>query len=256
MRKNILIYLILIGFLLSFNRWDSLEIGLYNLIFSIIFSIIFFFLIEYIFKIIGNYYGLDIELELLSISKKIRKYIFWKREFIEKTKKLSLSTIITSIVGFLSLGYIVPILFTIKPIIIESKRIGRSKNLEVGEEIKRIIFFSFMFLWLIFSIIKYFSSFSIIIFGFIDYFYRFLMFFTYFSILPLQLLLLPIINKFGYEYDNMHIGDRLLASTTPFYVATVISILVLPILSLILDPISLIIIIAILYTITWLRYQI
>lgn len=253
-----LIYLIIIGFFLSFLKWDisDIWIGITNLISSIIFTIIFFYIVKYIFNLIGNYYGLLIDFDTVKLTKKIRKYVLLKKEFVERDRIIDFSYLFTIILGFITFGYIVPILFSINPIIIESKRIGKSKSLEAGEEVKRIIFFGFLSLWVIFSIIKYFSQFSPILYGFTDYFFRFLLYLTYFSIIPWQLIFTPFISKYGYTYGNMDMGDRLFVSTDSFLLGVTISLLFIPIFSLFLDPITTLLLSLLIYGIIWLRYSI
>lgn len=183
-------------------------------------------------------------------------FSLFKRTIVKNEQKIGISFIITGFIGILTLGRFVPMIFGLKPIVIESKRIGKSKNLEVSiGELNKIIFLSIIFLWIIASTLKYFSPYSAILDGFLMYFSRFLIFFTYSSIIPWNYLLAGILGlKLGYNFNNRSIGDNLFTSLTRFYFASSITVSIVPILFLILDPISSLIISIAIFSAIWIRF--
>jgi len=169
----------------------------------------------------------------------------------------NLSYIITIIVSIITLGLFVPIIFSMKPIVIEYKRLGRSKNIEVrNDELLRIFLFSTIMLWIIYSSIKYISYYSTLLYGFVYYFFNFLFFFTYSSIIPIGILLSPYLSiRKGYVYSNKFIGDILILSSTPFYIASVVTVALLPIFSILFNPIEVIIFSLAVFSVIWIRRQ-
>ncbi|MEM4511435.1 MAG: hypothetical protein QXD25_01330 [Nanopusillaceae archaeon] len=254
LNKKIILYLIILAFFFSFDKWYTLEIGLFNFIFASIYAIIAFIILKATYNLIASYYGLIIDFDLLEIEKIIRRYDHIKKEIIEKKKKYNLSYILTFIIGFLSAGYIIPILFSLDFIVIESKRLGKSKSLEVTySEKAKIIFLSTIFVWILFSILKYLSSFGAILFGFVHYMYKFVFYYTISSIIPFCLVLTQILSKIGYKYLKISIGDTYLMTKKPFLIASTITLLFLSIFSLILHPVLLIFASIIIYSVVWLR---
>jgi hypothetical protein len=172
-------------------------------------------------------------------------------------KRHNLSYIITIIISILTLGLFIPVVFSMKPIITEYKRLGRSKNIEVrNDELLRIFLFSTIILWTIYSSIKYISYYSTLLYGFVYYFFNFLFFFTYTSIIPIGILLSPYLSiRRGYIYSNKFIGDILILSNTPFYIASIVTIALLPIFSIIFTPLEVIIFSLVIFSIIWIRKQ-
>jgi len=172
-------------------------------------------------------------------------------------RRHNLSYIITIIISIITLGLFVPIIFSMKPIVIEYKRLGRSKNVEVrNDELLRIFLISTIILWIIYSSIKYISYYSTLLYGFVYYFFNFLFFFTYSSIIPIGILLSPFLSiRRGYVYSNKFIGDTLILSNTPFYLASIVTIALLPIFSIIFSPIEVIIFSLAIFSIIWIRKQ-
>ncbi|MFP3131783.1 MAG: hypothetical protein RXQ77_00345 [Candidatus Nanopusillus sp.] len=172
-------------------------------------------------------------------------------------KRYNLSYIITIIISIITLGLFVPVIFSMKPIVIEYKRLGRNKNIEVrNDELLRIFLFSTIILWIIYSSIKYISYYSTLLYGFVYYFFNFLFFFTYSSIIPVGILLSPYLSiRRGYVYSNKFIGDILILSNTPFYIASIVTIALLPIFSIIFSPIEVIIFSLAVFSIIWIRRQ-
>ncbi len=288
--RTTIIYLILIGTFLSANKWFNLYMGIINTIFSIIYSIISFFIILVIFNLVASFYGLYINFNTINIERKysysiynqpfsaliykifnkktnlespsiskfnmgIIEYIYKSINlYVEVQKKINLSYLLTIILFILTIGFITPIIFSMNYIVIQSRRLGKSRSLEVQfSELIRIFFFSMIILWTLFSMLKYYSVISPIIYGFIEYFFYFLTYFTYFSIIPIGILLSPILTPKGYSYKSKPIGDILLMSTKPFYVSLIIVVVLLPILSFFFPPILNIIFIMIIFPIIWLR---
>ncbi|BBL45268.1 hypothetical protein MJ1_0093 [Nanobdella aerobiophila] len=306
--KNVFYYLVIVAFFLSFNKWDTVLIGITNLVFSIFYIILSYFIILIIFNLVASWYGLYISLDLViaelkmlfsTRSMKFRQiymfiiiyaliiiflsfifrnnlfllliflifitffYYISLKNFLNKDKglnitiirRLNLSYIISIVISIISLGFLVPIIFSMKPIVIEYKRIGRNKNLEVSNnELIRIFLISMTIIWLIFSIIKYLASISPIIYGFTTYFFYFLLFFTYLSIIPLGIILSPFISvRSGYSYSNKFIGDILILSQTPFYLSSISILALLPIFSLIFNPIEIMVFISAIFFIIWIR---
>jgi hypothetical protein len=157
----------------------------------------------------------------------------------------------------LTLGLFVPVVLSMKPIIIEHKRLGKSKNIEVrNDELLRIFLLSTILLWIIYSSIKYISYYSTLLYGFVYYFFNFLFFFTYTSIIPIGILLSPYLSiRRGYVYSNKFIGDILILSNTPFYIASIVTIALLPIFSIIFTPLEVIIFSLAIFSIIWIRKQ-
>ena len=172
-------------------------------------------------------------------------------------KRHNLSYTITIIISILTLGLFIPVVFSMKPIITEYKRLGRSKNIEVrNDELLRIFLFSTIILWIIYSSIKYISYYSTLLYGFVYYFFNFLFFFTYTSIIPIGILLSPYLSiRRGYIYSNKFIGDILILSNTPFYIASIVTIALLPIFSMIFTPLEVIIFSLVIFSIIWIRKQ-
>ncbi|MGC9132947.1 MAG: hypothetical protein ACP5GJ_00895 [Nanopusillaceae archaeon] len=172
-------------------------------------------------------------------------------------KRINMSYWISIMISLITFGFFVPIVFSIKPILIEYKRIGKGKNIEISNnELLRIFLISMLILWIIYSSIKYLSSFTPILYGFVEYFFNFLFFFTYTSIIPIGILLSPYISiSKGYYYTNKFIGDLLILSSTPFYISTIITVAILPILSIIFNPIEVIIFSILIFAIVWVRKQ-
>ena len=172
-------------------------------------------------------------------------------------RRHNLSYIITIIISIITLGLFVPVIFSMKPIVIEYKRLGRNKNIEVrNDELFRIFLFSTIILWIIYSSIKYISYYSTLLYGFVYYFFNFLFFFTYSSIIPVGILLSPYLSiRKGYVYSNKFIGDILILSNTPFYIASIVTIALLPIFSIIFSPIEVIIFSLAVFSIIWIRRQ-
>jgi len=172
-------------------------------------------------------------------------------------KRHNLSYIITIIISIITLGLFVPVIFSMKPIVIEYKRLGRNRNIEVrNDELLRIFLFSTIILWIIYSSIKYISYYSTLLYGFVYYFFNFLFFFTYSSIIPVGILLSPYLSiRRGYLYSNKFIGDILILSNTPFYIASIVTIALLPIFSIIFSPIEVIIFSLAVFSIIWIRRQ-
>jgi len=172
-------------------------------------------------------------------------------------KRHNLSYTITIIISILTLGLFIPVVFSMKPIITEYKRLGRSKNIEVrNDELLRIFLFSTIILWIIYSSIKYISYYSTLLYGFVYYFFNFLFFFTYTSIIPIGILLSPYLSiRRGYIYSNKFIGDILILSNTPFYIASIVTIALLPIFSIIFTPLEVIIFSLVIFSIIWIRKQ-
>ncbi|BFI73437.1 hypothetical protein YN1_4240 [Nanoarchaeota archaeon] len=306
--RNIIYYLIIIGFFLSFNHWDNLFIGITNLFFAVIFSIIYYLIILIVFNFVSSFYGLYISLDFVIAELKILYYKFSKKPYYyflifiliflffifrhnlfvfiilsfiiifffylfitnldkkEKEKqqigytfirRINMSYWISIIISIITFGFYVPIIFSMKPIVIEYKRLGKSKNLEVSNnEIIRIFLISMLILWIIFSSIKYLSSITSILYGFTTYFYYFLTFFTYTSIIPIGILLSPYISvSKGYYYTNKFIGDLLILSSTPFYISTIVVVSLLPIFSIIFNPFEVVIFSILIFTIIWVRKQ-
>lgn len=252
--KKIILYLIILAFFLSFDKWYTIEIGLLNFIFASIYAIIAFIILKAAYNLIASYYGLVVDFDLLEIEKTIKKYDHIKKEVIEKKKKHNLSYFLTFIIGFLSAGYIIPILFSLDFIVIESKRLGKSKSLDITySEKAKIVFLSTIFVWILFSILKYLSSFGAILFGFVHYMYKFLFYYTISSIIPFCLVLTKILSKMGYRYLKISIGDIYLMTKKPFLIASTITLLFLSIFSLILHPLLLIFASIIIYSVVWLR---
>ncbi|RIB35590.1 MAG: hypothetical protein BXU00_00595 [Candidatus Nanoclepta minutus] len=253
--KKMLIYLFIIAFFLSFNKYDTLLIGIYNLLFSFLSSIISYLLILYVYRIVSFYYGILPDFSLIEIEKEIKKYDYFKKEIVTSKKTVNLSYLLTLLFGFLSSGYAIPILLSLNTIIIESRRIGKSKNIDVSfEEKTKIIFLGTLITWIIFSIIKYLSSLSLIIEGILEYMFKFLLYYTITSILPICFFLIPLISeKMKYSFKSISIGDNFIYTKNPFLIASSITLLFLPFLSIFLNPILVIILSLITYSIVWLR---
>ncbi|WP_231433956.1 hypothetical protein [Candidatus Nanopusillus massiliensis] len=130
-----------------------------------------------------------------------------------------------------------------KPIVVEYKRIGRSKNIEVRNDeiimdifdfynnIMDNIFINKIYIKL-FSIIKWFCL----------LFLLFLIFlYIYINNTNRDIIISTLQMRKGYTYPNKFIGDILILSTTPFYIASVLTIALLPIFSIIFNPIEVII---------------
>jgi len=254
-KKEMLIYLFIISFFLSFNKYDTLLIGITNLLFSFISCIIGYLLILYIYSLISSYYGLIIDFGLVEAEKEIKKYDYFKKEVISYKKKLNISYILTLLLGFLSAGYFTPVVFSLNTIIIESKRIGKTKRPGVSfEEKTKIIFIGTLIVWIIFSIIKYFTNLSVILEGIINYLFKFLFYYTISSVLPISFALIPIISeKWGYTFKSISIGDNFIYTKNPFLIASSITLIFLPMFSIFLHPILVIILSLIIYSVIWLR---
>jgi len=201
------------------------------------------------FFVILFFYNYIKQLKIKSSKKEQLNFTYIKRH--------NLSYIITIIISIITLGLFVPIIFSMKPIVIEYKRIGRSKNIEVrNDELLRIFLISTIILWIIYSSIKYISYYSPLLYGFVYYFFNFLFFFTYSSIIPIGILLSPLLSiRKGYTYPNKFIGDILILSSTPFYIASVVTIALLPIFSIIFNPIEVIIFSLAVFSVIWIRKQ-
>jgi hypothetical protein len=201
------------------------------------------------FFVILFFYNYIKQLKIKSSKKEQLNFTYIRRH--------NLSYIITIIISIITLGLFVPIIFSMKPIVIEYKRIGRSKNIEVrNDELLRIFLISTIILWIIYSSIKYISYYSALLYGFVYYFFNFLFFFTYSSIIPIGILLSPFLSiRMGYTYPNKFIGDILILSSTPFYIASVVTIALLPIFSIIFNPIEVIIFSLAVFSIIWIRKQ-
>jgi hypothetical protein len=201
------------------------------------------------FFVILFFYNYIKQLKIKSSKKEQLNFTYIKRH--------NLSYIITIIISIITLGLFVPIIFSMKPIVIEYKRIGRSKNIEVrNDELLRIFLISTIILWIIYSSIKYISYYSPLLYGFIYYFFNFLFFFTYSSIIPIGILLSPYLSiRKGYTYSNKFIGDILILSSTPFYIASVVTVALLPIFSIIFNPIEVIIFSLAVFSVIWIRKQ-
>ncbi|MEM1687854.1 MAG: hypothetical protein QW483_00755 [Nanopusillaceae archaeon] len=253
--KKIILYLAIIAFFLSFDKWDSIFIGISNFIFSLVYTIVAFTILKLVYSLVSSYYGLFVDFKLLEIEKSIKTYNHIKKEIVEKKKRINLSYVLTLIFSFLSAGFLIPILFSLDFLVIESKRLGKSKNLEVTySEKAKIIFLSTIFVWIIFSILKYLSFFGTIFVGFAYYTYKFLFYYTVSSIIPFCLILTPLISsKMGYKYLRISIGDIYLMTKKPFLVASTITLLFLSIFSLIIHPILLLLASIIIYGVFWLR---
>ncbi len=225
------------------------------MLFAFISSILSYLLILYVYNLISSYHGIVLDLDFVEAKKEIGEYSYRKKEVITRKKRINLSYILTILLGFLSAGYFVPIFFSLNPIIIESKRIGKSRWKEVSyEEKTKIIFIGSLIIWVIFSIIKYLGNIAVILEGIINYMFKFLMYYTISSVIPLCLVLIPIVSKkMGYIFDKISIGDNFIYSKKPFLMASTITILFLPFLALFLHPILLIILSLITYSIIWLR---
>ncbi|MGC9079422.1 MAG: hypothetical protein ACP5G1_01650 [Nanopusillaceae archaeon] len=303
--RNVVYYLIIVAFFLSFNSWYTIQLGIINLLFSIIFTFLSYLITLFIFNIVGSWYGLYINLPL--VTAEIKKLIYprenplekifipiialiilfflfnndlfllvvsyllfllFYRIYLERSKKekkdtinitiakrINLSYILTIFISLISFGYFVPIIFSLKPVIIEYKRIGRSRNLEVSNsELIRIVFISLLLLWIFYSYLKYFSTINPLLFGFTKYFFYYLFFFTYMSIIPLGMILSPYISiRRGYSYSNKFIGDILIISKLQFYIPMLITLSLLPIFSIIFNPIQVIIITFLIFSVIWLR---
>jgi len=223
----------------------------------IILEIILFFIFRYnlfvyvmiSFFIILFFYNYIKQLKIKSSKSEQLSFTYIKRH--------NLSYIITIIISILTLGLFIPVVFSMKPIIIEYKRLGRSKNIEVrNDELLRIFLFSTILLWIIYSSIKYISYYSTLLYGFVYYFFNFLFFFTYTSIIPIGILLSPYLSiRRGYVYSNKFIGDILILSNTPFYIASIVTIILLPIFSMIFTPLEVIIFSLAIFSIIWIRKQ-
>lgn len=253
--KKIILYLIILAFFLSFDKWDTLLIGLSNLFFAILYTIFTFVILKWVYYIVASYFGLVIDFDLIEIEKSIKYYDHFKKEVVEKKKRYNLSYILTIILGILSAGYLLPIILSPDFIIIESKRLGKSKNIEVTySEKAKIVFLSTIFIWIIFSIIKYLTSLGPIFAGLTYYMYKFLFYYTISSIIPFCLILTPIISsKLKYKYLKISIGDNYFMTRKPFLIASTITLLFLAIFSLILHPILLFFAAIIIYSVIWLR---
>jgi len=254
-KKEILIYLFIISFFLSFNKYDTLLMGITNLFFSFISSLIAYFLILYVYSLISSYYGIVVDFGLITAEKEIKKYDYSKKEVVSSKKRLNISYILTFLFGFLSAGYLTPIILSLNTIVIESKRIGKAKGLDVSfEEKTKIIFIGNLIIWVIFSIIRYFAGLSVVLEGIIDYLFKFLFYYTIFSILPIAFILIPIISeKMGYNFKSISVGDNFIYTKNPFLIASSITIIFLPIFSLFLHPFFVIILSLITYSVIWLR---
>jgi len=254
-KKEILIYLFIISFFLSFNRYDTLLIGLVNLLFAFISTLIGYILVLYTYRLVSSYYGIIVDFGLIEAEKEIKKYDYSKKDVISHKKKMNISYILTLLFGFLSAGYFIPILLSLNTIVVESKRLGKAKSLDVSfEEKTKIIFIGTLVFWVIFSSIKYISSLSVLLEGITDYLFRFLFYYTISSVLPFTLILIPIINeRMGYSFKSISIGDNFIYTKKPFLIASSITLIFLPIFSIIFDPILVIILSLVVYSVVWLR---
>jgi len=254
-KREMLIYLFLISFFLSFNRYDTLVIGLVNLFFAFISTIIGYILVLYSYRLVASYYGLIVDFGLIEVEKEIKRYDYSKKDVVSHKKKMNISYILTLLLGLLSAGYFIPIVLSLNTIIIESKRLGKAKSLDVSfEEKAKIIFAGTLIFWVIFSSIKYLASLSVLLEGITDYLFRFLFYYTISAILPITLVLIPIIaEKMGYSFKSISIGDNFVYTKKPFLIASSITLIFLPIFSIIFDPILVIILSLITYSIVWLR---
>lgn len=255
LNKNIFLYLIIIAFFLSFHKWDNLFTGISNFLFSIIYVVVSFLLIKIIFNTISSLYGITCEFDVIYIEKAKKYYDFSKKDTREVKKRYNFSYILTFLIGILSAGFLLPILLSLDFIVIESKRLGKSKYINVTySEKAKIIFLSLITAWILFSIIKYLSSIGSIFYGFIYYLHKFLLYYTISSIIPFCFILSPIISsKMEYKYLKTSIGDIFLLTKKPFLIASTSVLLFLSVFSIVLDPILLILISFIIYLVVWLR---
>jgi len=210
---------------------------------------------QFLFNIVAGYYGLQLELDNVLIKKTVTKYYHLKREVISKTSVVPLNYILTILFGLITNGLLYPINVSLRFIVIESKRIGKSKSLDpsFGEKI-RIIFFSIFGMWLIYTVLKYVSWLNPVISAYAFYTYKFLLIFTISSIIPFGMILAPlVVKKFGYEFTTNFIGDLLIFSNRPTYAALVFTLIFLPIFSIFLDPVLFSVFVTIIYSVVWLR---
>jgi len=254
-KKELLIYLFIIAFFLSFNRYDTPIIGLVNLFFAFISTTIGYILVLYTYRLVSSYYGLIVDFSLIEAEKEIKKYDYSKKDIISHKRKINISYILTLLLGFLSAGYFIPIVLSLNTVVVESKRLGKAKSLDVSfEEKTKIIFIGTLTFWVIFSSIKYLASLSVLLEGVTDYLFRFLFYYTISSILPITLVLIPIVvEKMGYSFKSISIGDNFIYTKKPFLIASSITLIFLPIFSIIFDPILVIILSLVVYSIIWLR---
>jgi len=253
--KKFILYSFIIAFFLAYNSWSTIYTGVYNFIFAFITTFINFYIFQKVLTFVGNFlYGVDVEIDRFLIKKEIRKYSHIKKDFIDKAKILPLDYILTIIFGFITFGLVFPIVVSLKFNVIETKRYGKSKEFEVtySEKIK-IIFYSIMFLWMIFAAIKGLNI-NPILEVYITYTYRFLTMLTWSIITPFNLLLSYIVvKKCGYSFMHVSPGDIMLFSKTGYYKALIIAIMFLPIFGLLLDPLGLFLLTIIVMSIVWLR---
>jgi len=252
--KKWLVYSAIIGFFLSFNSWSTIYTGVISFIFAFIFTLFNLWLFQLFLRIFGEYYGLYLELDRFTIKKEVKKFSHKIKEIIVSEKSIPIDYLITLFFGIATSGFVFPVLLSIKSSVIESKRIGKTKNYDLTfKERNSVIIYSIISMWILFSIIKNLLFLSPIIQAYVSFTFHFLTMFTWSCITPFNLFLSYIVDKMGYEFTNISIGDILLISATPYYKAVIFSLMVLPILGILLDPFSLLIIEAIIFSIVWSR---
>ncbi len=245
---------ILAGFFMSYSKWDTLSMGLYNWLFATISAIIVIYGFYLISKKIADSFGISIEAVSYDISKSHKKWDYKREKWVVKERKVPLGFIIMIIFGIVTSGYIFPITsFSFNFSQIETKRVGRGEEITFSERIK-IVSYSIIVLWIIFSTIKYFFGMNPAISAIIAYMYHALALLTFTVVIPWDFLLsYVVLEKLSADYTTMSFGDLMLFSETPYYKGLIIALILLPILSLVLDPISMLIISYIIGFYVWIR---
>jgi hypothetical protein len=253
--KKWVVYSAIIAFFLAYNNWETFYTGVISYLFAFVFTLFNFWLFECILKLVGEYYGISIELQGFKIKKETTKFSHKIKEIIVSEKKMPLDFIATLLLGLATSGFVFPVMLTAKFSTIEAKRIGKTEDLEIKYAEKgRIIIFGIVILWLLFSIIKTVSFLNPVVQAYISFTYHFIAMLTWSALTPFNLLLsYLLVERFGYEFTGISLGDILIFSKTPYYKAVIASLVFLPIVGVLLDPFSLLIIILAIFSLVWSR---
>ena len=255
--KTLLPIIIFIGFFLSYTKWYTYYLGLINLSFAILSTLVIFSIIILVFEYWSLRYGLIVEFHRVVAIGKFESFSALFGKLYKYKINFPMDIFLLAIFGFATYGVFFPIIVALSFSPISYKRIGKEMIEPTHMEKSEIIFNSFVSLWFIYSIIKYVSELSPIFEGFIGYYFKILFMFTLSSVIPFQLLLLPLFIstkiKEGYNYPT--IGDILMMVPTYKQLAIIITMLLLPILSMVLPPIFYLISAIVLQGILWIRYR-
>ena len=251
--KKWIIYSAIIGFFLSYNNWSTLYTGVISFLFAFIFTLFNFWLFQALLKFFGEYYGLNVELDRFTVKKEKKLFSHKIREIIVSERAMPLDYILTLLFGFATSGVVFPIPLSLKASVVESKRIGKTENYEVRfEERNKIVIFSIVSLWVLFSIVRNLSHVNPVVQAYVSFTFHFLAMLTWSCLTPFNLLLSYVLTeKLGWEFTGVSVGDTLLISKTAYYKAVLCSLVILPILGALLDPFSLLIVVLAIFSLVW-----